>query len=100
MIKRFVSIAAICVMPLVMSSCSGQQTEDVIKKAQEVAVSVCSFLPTVTTITNILSLNNPLLKTGTDIGNAICNAVGPKGAPRAVPGGPKVGGITVEGQRV
>lgn len=100
MLKRFISIAAICAMPLVMSSCSGQQAEDVIKKAQEVAVQVCSFLPTLTTITNILNLRNPLLQTGTEIGNAVCNAVGPKAAPRSVPGGPKVGGVIVEGQRV
>lgn len=97
-IKSLLAMAALGGM-LAIGGCSGDQS-DIVKRTQEIATQVCSFVPTAETIINILNLKNPLLQSGTDIANAICSAVGPNAAPRVAPGGPKVGGIPIKGERI
>lgn len=71
----------------------------VITTAQQTAVAVCGFLPTVETVANILAAGNPLLATGSAIADAICAAVKrPGAAPNGTP--PTVAGVAVLGNRV
>lgn len=75
------------------------QVTNVIETAQAVATQVCGFVPTVSTITNILSLGNPALSTATAVAQAICSAVSKRSASRSSPR-PNVQGIIVEGRFV
>lgn len=75
------------------------QVTDVINKAQQVATQICGFVPTINTITNILSLGNPTLTTATSIAQAVCSAVTQRSARRNAPR-PNVQGVIVEGHFV
>jgi len=73
---------------------------------QQTVVAACGFLPTVSTIEDLINLNSPALATATQIARAICAAVtvkGGAGGPTAR--GPGVGparvqGVTIHGKFV
>ena len=68
---------------------------------QQTVVAACGFLPTATTIEDIINLNSPVLATATEIAKAICAAVtvkGGAGGPTAR--GPGVGPATVHGVHI
>ena len=80
--------------------------DDRIKEVQKATVAVCRFLPTVTTVTNLLALQNPGLLTAQAIAVAICTAIrnqplstlaslGEEGQPK-----PTVQGVVIEGEFV
>lgn len=84
---------------------TGDATLDAeIQAAQAAAVKACGFLPTVSTITGILSTFVPAttgpVAIGTSIAQAICNAITPKATAKRKLGpvsAPQVNGVPVEG---
>lgn len=73
-----------------------------IANTQADAVTACSFMPDVATISAIFATGNPALQTGAAIASAICAAVAPHAAgaltamDNSVPGA-KVAGVPVKG---
>ena len=63
-------------------------------------VTACAFVPTATTIINIIAKGNPALATASEIATAICAAVAPKPALRRAALAPMVDGVIVEGHFV
>lgn len=80
------------------------EQEAQIAAVQAAAVQVCGFLPTVSTITQIVSSFVPGagagVAVGTQIAQAICGAVTAKGLKKGVAGTPMVNGVAVKGQFV
>lgn len=81
---------------------TGDPTLDAqIQAAQAAAVKACGFLPTVTTITGILSTFVPgaagPVAIGTQVAQAICDAVAPKASAKRKLGSPTVNGVRIEG---
>jgi len=72
-----------------------------IQKVQQIAITVCGFLPTVSTVVNIFAAN-PLLNTAEMIAQAICSAVTPSAQLQARRRAtvPNVGGVPVHGRFV
>ncbi len=80
-----------------------------IAQVQSYTQTACGFVPTATTIANIISVGNPAILVATSIAQAICTAVTPMHAGRkafvaksvkgwsVTPGA--VNGVTVEGTR-
>ena len=77
-----------------------------VKEVRKETVAACRFLPTVTTVTNLLALNSPGLLTAQAIAVAICTALnnqqtsallsmGEEGVPK-----PVVQGVVIEGEFV
>lgn len=80
----------------------GPSRDAIVQQVIQITSAVCDFVPTVSTVLEILSVNVPGLNTATAIAGAICNAVVP---PRAVSPGVttkarlgKVGGVQVRGR--
>ncbi len=67
---------------------------------QQDAVAVCSFLPTASTVANIIAAGNPLLITAEAIAQAICAAVtaAPAVTTRRGAAQPMVNGVPVRGK--
>ena len=53
-----------------------------VKSVQDAAVLACSYLPSVTTVSAIISANNPIVTTAEDIALAICALVKPSATAR------------------
>ncbi len=74
----------------------------VITQAQQIAVQVCGFLPTVATITDIFLSGNAAYQSAEAIAKAICGAITPsklsQARKRAVR--PSVGGVAIDGKFV
>ena len=66
---------------------------------QAAAVAACGFLPTASTVANIIAAGNPAVATVSTIAGAICAAVTSKGA-RLGGVSPNVNGVTVHGRFV
>ena len=67
---------------------------------QAAAVAACGFLPTASTVANIIAAGNPSVNTVTTIAQAICSAVvGAKGG-RLGGAAPNVNGVAVHGRFV
>ena len=84
---------------LLLSGCATTGTSTVITQIQSTAVAICGFLPTVTTVANILANGNPIVTSITDVASVICAAVTPKAARRGAVI-PTVNGVTVRGRFV
>jgi len=71
------------------------------QQVQQIAVSICGFLPTAATVLNIF-VGNPALGTAEAIAQAICNAVTPSAQLQARKRAtmPNVGGVPVHGRFV
>lgn len=100
--RRFIAIALLGLLGA-CNPAQQAQVNTIITEAQQDAVAVCGFLPTVETVASILSAGNPLLALPADIANAVCAAVKP---PTSKPGvarssaGPAVAGVVVNGKFV
>lgn len=112
MIKRFL-LAGVASIAMLTGGCSSlnniispQTLQAAETLAQQAAVVLCGFLPTVESVANIIALNNPLLATPEQQANAICASLTSTTPPTAVAG--KVGraganatvvvsGVTVQG---
>lgn len=53
-----------------------------VQSVQDAAVLACSYLPSVTTVSGIISANNSVITTAEEIAAAICAAVKPSAAMR------------------
>jgi hypothetical protein len=78
---------------------------DVVAKVQAIAVKVCGFLPTASTVINIVSAGSPIAATAESIAQSICAAVSavPKLGARlsgAAPPVIMVNGVQVHGRFV
>ena len=73
-----------------------------IKTVQEATVNVCRFLPTASTVLNLLSLSNPAMLTAEAIAYAICRALRKQPAALFGSGKPKpmIEGVVIEGDFV
>lgn len=94
------ALALLIASTLSLGGCAGTLPPTV-ASIQQLAVSVCGFLPTVATVASIIAAGNPLVATAEAIANAICNAVTPakvSGRLRAVQ--PMVGGVVIHGRWV
>ena len=98
MFRKFL-LATPVAAALVLGGCATTATSAAIIQIQNYAVLACGFLPTVTTVANIIANGNPILQTATDIANAICAAVTPKAARRGAVL-PTVNGVVVHGRFV
>jgi hypothetical protein len=94
-------------LSLGLSGCAGLQQDitaagPTIAAVQQVAVSLCGFLPTASTIAGILSGGSPLVSTAEAVASAICAAVTPAsaGGTRLGASRPHVGGVPVHGRFV
>ena len=65
---------------------------------QNATVQACGFLPTASTVLNILAVGNPAAATAEAVAQAICAAVTP--APKALKGVPTVNGVEIHGRFV
>lgn len=99
--RKIVIAIAIATM---LSACNAALSG--ISGIQQAVVKACGFLPTVSTVENLLNLNSPILVTVNDFAKAICNAVtikGGAGGPSARgPGAatPTVLGVQIHGKFV
>lgn len=91
----------LCVVGLAasVSGCqNGVVDQSKIDQVQQIAVAVCGFLPTVTTVANLIAPGISVIPS--EVAQAICNAVRPPaGAPRGTAGA-YVGKVKIEGQFV
>lgn len=93
--KKLLLIAALA-LPLAACASGGGTT---ISDVQARTAKVCSFVPTATTVANILAARNSLVQSASSIANAICNAVTTR--PLADGPGdrkPRVNGVVVRGK--
>ena len=86
---------------ITLGSCAGTLPPSV-SSVQQLAVAVCGFLPTASTVANIIAAGNPLVATGEAIANAICAAVTPAKLSGRKLGAiqPMVGGVVIHGRFV
>lgn len=70
-----------------------------IADVQNAAVTACGFLPTATTITSILAVNDPALTTAVAVAQAICAAVAaaPKAGAKRGLAKPSIDGVIISG---
>jgi hypothetical protein len=92
MLRRFLAIA-FWAATLAASATAGESTPT-IRGIQNGAASQCSFLPTASTISAILSKNNATLQTEAQIVSAVCAAVNANNNRRAPP---IVDGVVIRG---
>ena len=71
-----------------------------VAEIQSITVTVCGFLPTASTVANILANGNPIVATATAVANAICAAVVPTKSARLRAIVPTVNGVVVHGRFV
>lgn len=101
------------VFALALAGCAGGITPQSISDAitgvnttvsevQAVTRGICSFVPTFSTVSGIISQYIPGLSTAQSIAQSICNAVAPAGVPAARRGRtvPVVAGVPVTGRFV
>lgn len=65
----------ILVLALALVGCSSEKREETIAQVQKLTVQICSFLPSVKTVSDILSAGNPVVTGATAVAQAICDAV-------------------------
>jgi len=96
MLRKFMLAGAVA---LSLGGCAGVDTATVISQVQQATVLACGFLPTATTVANILAAGNPAVSAVSAVATAICTAVTSKGVRR---GGaiPNVNGVDVHGRFV
>lgn len=84
-------------------STGNPDVDAIVVKAQDIAVKACGFLPTVSTVSGILSTfipgAAPINSLATQIAEGICGAVAKKGFRRGGPA-PKYRGVAIHGERV
>ena len=97
-------VLAVSVVALCLGSCTPQQQatlDTVVAQARKISVAVCGFLPTVSTVANIIRAGDPLIQTSEAVANAICGAVT---QPQSLMIGPRpvpvVAGVVVKGKFV
>ena len=87
-----------------LSGCAtpGTTNTDIIKAVREAAVAACGFLPTISTVAEIIASGNPIVATASGIANAICAAVTalPPLATRKGSAPPTVAGVVIHGRFV
>ena len=80
---------------------TGGLSAPTIAEVQAAAVAACSFLPTATTVANIIAAGNPLVDTAASIAAAICSALAAnKSSARKRATVPTVNGIVIHGRFV
>lgn len=95
---RAVSLAAI----LALAGCGGETgtLTDNVKAVQSATTKACSYLPTVASVSAMLTAINPAVAGVAAIAGAICSAVKPKALGFKSDACPKVNGVCVEGEFV
>lgn len=84
---------------LALAGCgTTSNTGDTVAQVQAIAKQVCGFLPTATTVLNIISGGNSYVQTAESVASAICSAVTSKAALRGAV--PTVNGVKVRGRFV
>ena len=82
---------------------TGGLSAPTIAQVQAAAVAACSFLPTATTVAQIISAGNPLVTTAGAIAQAICSALATssvKSSARLHAVQPMVGNVVIHGRFV
>lgn len=105
MIKKIlVSFSVLAALSL--GACATTTSSDVsaqIAEAQAIAVKACGFLPTVATVSAIISTFVPgasqVNSVATQVATSICDAIAPKSAARKM-GVPTVNGVIIKGEYV
>ncbi len=77
-LAAFLPLAARQIRWIGVTTIGGISVADV----QNDAVAICSYLPTASTVANIVSANNPAVVTAEAVAAAICGAVAPPKAAR------------------
>ena len=88
---------------ILLGGCTGTSLTDTVKAIQDETVKLCSYLPTVNSVSAIISAGNPAVIGVSAVANAICTAVINWKTAQATPNSfatecPKVNGVCVEGE--
>lgn len=76
MMRKLLLSAAVAGTLLGSCTTTGQFSPAIlVADVQQDAIAICSFLPTVSTVANIIAAGNPLLTTAEAVAQAICSAV-------------------------
>ncbi len=97
--RKFI-IASALAAGISVSGCATTGTDPNVSATQNLAVTICGFLPTIETVAAIFATGNPLLQTASAVAQAICSAVVPPKSARLRAVVPQVNGITIQGQFV
>jgi hypothetical protein len=98
--KKFL-LASVFILGLAGCDAQGKLDPGVISIVQQDAVQVCGFLPTVSTVANILQVG--VLTVPIDIASAICQAVQPPATsakPKGVAPTATISGVKIDGKFV
>ena len=68
-------IIAIVALLFALVACSREKVDETVAQVQALTVQICSFLPTVQTVTDIIAAASPAVKGANAIAKAICDAV-------------------------
>jgi hypothetical protein len=104
-LKKLVAAMAISGSAMLAGCVTTAQIDDTVNKAQQYAVTACGFLPTVSTVAQILSSfvpgASPVEAIAHQAATAICKAVTPvKSSIRRGDARPSVNGIIIDGKFV
>lgn len=86
---------------LLISACATTSSSDqtaIVQEVKDIASKVCSFLPTATTVLNIINLGDPTLSNAQSIAQAICDVVDAKSVRAGAP--LRVKGVRVHGHKI
>lgn len=80
---------------------TGPSFDEDVESVRLLTVRLCGFLPTASTVTNIIAVGSPALLTATAIASAICVAVSSRKSSMGLAELPvTVGGVVIEGDFV
>ena len=91
---RWFLFAIISAASLIASVTMGYGGASTIQAIRDAVVAKCSFLPTVSTISAILAINDPTLQTASQVSSAVCAAIT---ASKNKRGPPNVSGVVIRG---
>ena len=102
MTARLLSISAFVLLAVTTANSADTKRETLwaavrsgdVKAIQDAIVAKCSFLPTVSTISAILAMNDPTLQTTDQVSSATCAAIAASKNKRSPP---TVSGIVIRG---
>lgn len=111
MFKSIRAVAVSAALALSLAGCATTVTENLppaqqpinIQQVQQLATTVCGFLPTVATVASILATftgGGTIVSTAEGVASAICAAVVPRRGARRGAAPPRVNGVTVRGRFV
>lgn len=97
MTRHIARFSAALLLAASLASCEAFKAgAPTVTDVQAAAIKVCAFVPTTTTVINLLAAAIPGLSTASALANAICQAVTPAKAGEVV-GTARVHGVPIEG---